>query len=387
MAESLRIAFVGHKTLPANYGGVEVYAEEVGARLADRHHTVLSFTSAVDGDGVVHRGVECRRVGRLEGKHMGALTQALTATVAACRSRVDVVHFMAMGPAIFAPVVRCFSDAAVVVTVAGRDDQRRKWGPVARRLMRLSYRACIHGSDALIGVSRALTDELAPVTRRRCVHIANGVSIPDAASVDLTDLGLGSRPFVLYAGRLVPEKRIEVLLEAFRGVTSDVDLVIAGGPAGARGYESRLHEMAAGDPRIRFLGHRRVEDVDALMRAASLFVLPSELEGLPIALLESTGRGVPVVVSDLPCHREVLLAGGPGARLVPVGDVAALRLAVEAVLMDPTAQLDASARAIRIRQAHCWDEVTRQVENVYRDVLADRRATGRRRARRLVGAR
>ncbi len=364
-----------------------MYAEEVGARLAERGVTVLSFTSTVGSDGVVHRGVECRRVGRLDGKHLGALTQAFTATIAACRSQVDVVHFMAMGPAIFAPVVRWFTDAAIVVTVAGRDDLRRKWGPVARRLMRVSYFACTRTSDALIGVSQALTDELAPVARGQCVHIANGVSIPPAPSVDVAGLVLGPRPFVLYAGRLVPEKRIEILIEAFRGIEMDIDLVLAGGPAGARGYEASLHAQAAGDPRIRFLGHRSADEVDALMRLASLFVLPSELEGLPIALLEATGRSIPVVVSDLPCHREVLLTGGPGARFVPVGDVEALRRSMEAVLRDPTAQLDASARAERIRATHSWDRVAYQVEAVYRGVVQDRRVSVRRRARRPVEAR
>ena len=367
--QTIRVAFVGHKSLPANYGGVEVYAEEVGARLAELGHTVVSFTSGVQPGVSMHRGVECRRVGRVEGKHLGALSQALTATLAACRADVDIVHFMAMGPSIFAPIVRCLTSARVVVTVAGRDDKRRKWGPLARRLMRLSYFSCTRSSHCIIGVSQALTDELAPVTRGRCIHIANGVRVPDEPVVTLASIGVGDRPYLLYAGRLVPEKRAEVLLQAFAQIDSDHDLVIAGGAAGAEGYVEQLEALAEGDPRVRFLGHRNADEIDVLMRNTVAFVLPSELEGLPIALLEATGRGVPVVVSDLPCHREVLGSGGPGARIVPVGDVEALRAALVSCLHDPAAPTDARQRAAHITSTYRWDNVTEQVEAVYRQVL------------------
>jgi glycosyltransferase involved in cell wall biosynthesis len=377
----IRVAFVGHKMLPANYSGIEVYAEEVGARLAARGHEVLSFTNGLAEEHLVHRGVQCHRVGQVDGKHMGALTQAFTATIAACRADVDIVHFMAMGPSIFAPIVRLFSSAQIVVTVAGRDDQRRKWGTLARRLMWLSYLTCTRMSDCVIGVSQALADELAPVTKRRCVHISNGVSVPPRPSVDLASFGL-DRPYLLYAGRLVPEKRVEDLLAAFARIDGDIDLVIAGGPAKAKGYLERLESIAAGDPRVRMLGHRSAEEVDALMRGASAFVLPSELEGQPIALLEATGRGVPVVVSNLPCNREVLGDSAPGAHLVPVGDIDALAAALQACIDDPAAIDDASARAVRIRDTYRWDTTSEQVEDVYVDVLRTRRRTSARRARR-----
>ena len=378
-SDPLSIAFVGHKTLPANYGGVEVYAEEVGARLASRGHTVLSFTSAADQGEQTHRGVQRHTVGRLDGKHMGALSQAFTASMAACRADVDIIHFMAMGPSIFAPMVRLRSSAAVVVTVAGRDDQRRKWGPIARRLMRLSYHSCRRFSDTVIGVSQALTDELKPVTKGRCVYIANGVTIPPEPVISVEDIGIASKRYVLYAARLVPEKRVEVLIDAFAAVDADVDLLIAGGPAGAKGYVEMLEERGAADPRVRFLGHRHADEVDALMRNAEIFVLPSELEGMPIALLEATGRGVPVVVSDLPCHLEVLGTGGPGARIVPVGDVSALTAAISVCLADANGRVDAANRAEHIVATYTWDKVTDQVEAAYLNARADRRADQSRR--------
>jgi glycosyltransferase involved in cell wall biosynthesis len=364
---TFRIALVGHKSLPANYGGVEVYAEEVGARLVERGHTVLSFTSSKDGGGTTYRGIERHRVGRFDGKHMGALSQALTATISACRAGADVVHFMAMGPSVFSPLVRVFTNATVIVTVNGRDDQRRKWGPIARRLMRLSYHTVTRAAHGVVTVSRDLESQFANVAKGDVIYIPNAVDVRVAADVDLGALGVGDRSYVLFAGRLVPEKRIEKLIEAFRTLGDDIDLVIAGGSGGAPEYEHALHAAAVGDPRIRFLGHRTAAEVDALMRRALAFVLPSELEGLPLALLEAAARATPLVVSDLPCHREIVGEAGPGAHVVAVDDVAGFAAAISTCVTDRCAAAhDAGIRARRVRDAYDWDSVTAQTEHFYR---------------------
>lgn len=365
----LRIAFVGHKCLPANYGGVEVYAEELGARLVAAGHTVISFTAHHDGfaeDGAHHRGVERRAVGRLRGKHAGPLSQAWTSSLAAARADVDVVHYMAMGGSIFIPLVRLFGNAVVVVTIAGRDDQRKKWGHLAKAFMRAAFQASKRLPDAVIVVSNALLDDYRD-RARRVVRISNGAPIVRAPR---TIKGMPEGPFVLYAGRLVPEKRLEDLIDAFARLPGDTRLVIAGGGGGAKGYVERVHARAAADPRIDFLGHRSRKDVYALMGRAGAFVLPSELEGLPIALLEATAHGTPVVVSDLPCHLEVVGACRPGAQVVPVGDVGALAAALEAVLDGPElARADAARLAVQVRQRFDWDDVARRVEDLYFELL------------------
>ena len=102
------------------------------------------------------------------------------------------------------------------------------------------------------------------------------------------------------------------------------------------------------------------------MRRTVVFVLVSELEGLPIALLEATGRGAPVVLSDLPCHREVVGTAGPGARLVPVDDVDAIARAIEDTLNDPAAASDARRRRERVLATYDWDVVAASTEAFYR---------------------
>ncbi len=371
--DRLRIAFVGHRAMPSNYGGVEVYAEAVGDHLVKQGHTVLSFAAPAEAfDGSRYRGILVHTTGRINGKHIGALSQAFLSTLAACRSKADVIHFMAMGPTVFAPLVRLLSRRSViVVTVAGRDDQRKKWSRVAKHLMKICFRVCIRVPDRIIAVSEDLADELRHQTPRPVIAVANGVSIPPRANPATrlpveTDL-----PFLLYAGRLVPEKRVDSLLRAFALVDTQSNLVIAG--SGPARYTSMLKALAMQDERVRFIGHRSADEVDLLMRSAEMFVLPSELEGMPIALLEALGRGLPVVVSDLPCNREVFGRDSPGSRLVTVGDQQGLASAIEQTLENMTdARAAAAALSRHVRTAHQWKSVTRSVEEVYRDALAER---------------
>jgi glycosyltransferase involved in cell wall biosynthesis len=209
----LTVAFVGHKSLPANCGGVEVHAEEVGACLAELGHRVISFTAEPGGRRLAlgsYRGVERRRVGRVEGKHLGAMSQAFTATIAAARAKPDVTHYQAIGGAIFIPIARALSDAAVVVTCHGRDDRRRKWSWPVRLLLRLAFHASARLADAVIVVSDELADQYRPLTRGRLYNVANGVAVGD--QVPASSLGRPDHPYVLYAGRLVPEKRVEDLI-------------------------------------------------------------------------------------------------------------------------------------------------------------------------------
>ena len=372
-APPLSIAFVGHRGLPARYGGVEVHTEEIAVRLAARGHRVVSFASSPGGETTdEYRGIELRSVRRIDGKHIGAFSQALSATVALSRESFDVVHFMGMGPTVFVPVVRSLTRSTVVATIHGRDDLRRKWGPVAGRLMRLSFHACVRFPDRVIAVSRALARELEPRVGSRLVYISNGVTVPAGPDpeVSLREMGVDSTPFVLYAGRLVPEKRVEDLIEAFMALDTHASLVVAGEEASSYDYMMDLRRRTADEPRVRFIDHRSPAEVDLLMRHAAAFVLPSELEGLPIALLEATGRGVPVVVSDLPCHREVVTASGPGCRVVPVGDVPALAGAVLEALDHPeAARRGARVLADRVRREFDWDRVVDQLEATYRQAL------------------
>src|SRR5678815_2659627 len=150
--------------------------------------------------------------------------------------------------------------------------------------------------------------------QRETVHIVNGTPevTPRPAAAITERWGLTRGSYVLSVGRLVPEKAPEHLLAAFADVPGDTRLVLAGGSSHTDEYVSELHSMAAADPRVIMAGYVFGAELEELYSNAAAFVLPSLLEGLPLTLLEAASYGVPIVVSDIPPHLEVVAHDAPG---------------------------------------------------------------------------
>ncbi len=374
MSDPLRIAFIGQRSIPAAYGGVEVFAEEAGARLAERGHQVTAFCADTDRSGTAqHRGIKLEYVPVTNGKHTRALTQTFMSSLKCLRGGFDVVHYMAMGPTIASPIVRLGTNAGIVATIAGRDDQRAKWSKPAQLVMRTSLETLRRTPHRVIPVSEALFDDFAPSIGERLRHVPNGIAPPGdlgGSEEMVRELGFEPDNYLLYAGRLVAEKRLVDLITAFRRTSLQHQLVIAGGINESNRHLARLREAAGDDERITFTGHLGGPQVDALQRHASVVTLVSELEGLPFALLEATSRSAPVLVSDLPCHLEVIGTPDAGATVVRVGDIEAIQDGLEKMVADPTARIAAAERASNVLERFSWDTVIGQIEVVYREAAS-----------------
>lgn len=372
----MKIALIGQRSIPATYGGVEVYAEELAARLADRGHEVTAFCAENGRSGsIIHRGVNVQFVPVANGKHTRALSQAFSSSLRSLGSRFDVVHYMAMGPTIASPLVRFGSTAAVVATIQGRDDQRAKWSPPAKLLMRASLATLRRIPHRVIPVSQELFDGFLPHIGDRLRRVPNGIFAPDLSSTGeeiVTSLGLQPRGYVLFASRLVPEKRVEDLINGFMATSVDKRLVIAGASSDTDEYVAALRRLAAGDPRIEFIGHRTAAEVEALQRHTALFALVSELEGLPFALLEAASRSAPLLVSDLPCNLEVVGEPDEGAAVVNVGAVDQITAGIEQVLSASEAHQAAARRSKIVLDTFGWSGIVSEIEAVYEEAVAVR---------------
>ena len=373
----MRIAMIGSRGVPARYGGVETAVQELSARLVERGHDVTVYCRAEDYDErpSTVRGIRCRYVRTSGGRTTGALLQAALASIDASSHRYDVVHYHAMGPTLFAALPR-LTGRRVVATVQGRDDKRGKWGPVAQRLLGVAAWTSVHVPDATIAVSHELVGDLATSFGRPTTYIPNGISPVDRHSQSDADeraavrrRGLEPGRYLLNVGRLVPEKRVDVLVRAFRDLPHDVDLAICGDHSFTDAFLRRLRDEAALDRRVHLLGPVYGEDLEALFRQAIGFVQASALEGLPLVLLEACAYGLPVVVSDIGPHLEV--AGGhAGARVFPVDDVAGLTRQLAALLdADPSeTQLAAKELSVDVLTRYDWDLVTDRTLAVYASV-------------------
>lgn len=372
----MRIAMIGQKGIPASYGGVERAVEELSAHLVDRGHEVSVFNRRLDsGEGeTTHRGIRLIPVPATDGKFTGNLSQSASSTLRVIGRDYDIVHFHAMGPCVFAPAARLGSGAAVVSTIQGRDDQRAKWNRAAQALLHLGAWSSTRVPHEVIAVSRQLQDEIERDFGRRTHHIPNGVTlVDDWAPTDVLDrLGLDEKRYFVSLGRLVPEKAVDHAIAALRRTDLDLRLVVVGGSSHTTEFVAELESLARDDDRIVLAGPVYGDELYDLLHHAAAFVMPSLLEGLPLALLEAIGYGLPTVVSDIPPHLEVVGQDAPGHRVFPAGDVAALAASLEQTVADlPTVGPIAASMADQVRKEYSWDRITTLTEDVYQQALAD----------------
>jgi glycosyltransferase involved in cell wall biosynthesis len=364
MKPPLRIAMIGQKGIPATYGGVERHVEELSVRLVRRGHHVRVYNrphyntlGACD-----YHGVQIVTLPSIATKHLDAISHAALCTAHALADRPDVIHYHAEGPALLSWLPRLVN-TGVVATIHGQDWQRTKWGGLATLALRAGEWTAMHAPDQTIVVSETLARTLSHKYGRPARFIPNGISLDAGDDVSiLTDLGLESGKYVLFASRLVPEKGAHYLIEAALTPPLGLPVVLAGDSSFSEDYVASLKSSAA-QADIIFPGYVYGARLAALFKHAALFVLPSDLEGLPIVLLEALGYGTPVLASNIAPNVEVL---GDLGHTFKAGSVDDLRHQLAACLAELPAVREQAQRAKQIiLAAYDWDTVTDQTVSVY----------------------
>lgn len=373
-----RIAFIGQRGVPATIGGIEHHVEEIGSRLVSRGHEVTVYTRGnyTRSRAREYRGMRVRYIPTAPTKHLEALVHSGLSTGVAMLpgpNRVDILHYHAIGPSVFTPLPRALTRRGVVLTIHGLDYDRDKWGVGARAALKSAGWISAHVPHATITVSRNLAAFYLDRYDRVANYIPNGVAPPVRREPGLIRerFGLQGGDYVLFLGRLVPEKAPDLLLRAFRSIDTSARLVIAGGSSFTDAYVHELELLAARDPRVLLVGPVHGELLQELYTNAALFVLPSRLEGLALTLLEAASYRLPLVASDIPPNREVIGADGAGGRLFVSGDEQGLAAALAATLGDlPGARLGAQALGDRVVAEYDWEAATAATEEVYEQVLS-----------------
>jgi glycosyltransferase involved in cell wall biosynthesis len=368
----MRIAMIGSRGVPATFGGIEHHVEEVGARLADRGHDVVVYarTNYAADTGSSYRGMEVRRLATVDSKHLDAIVHSLRSTYDAIRGRFDVIAYHAIGPGVAAVIPHALSRSGVTLTVHGRDGERAKWGRGAHRVLTGAEWLSARVPDATIVVSQDLQRHYAQAYGRHTFHIPNGVDEPEPLPPEeiRTRWGLEPGSYVLFVGRLVPEKAPDQLVRVFRRVAGDLRLVIAGGSSFTDEFVDSLENEARSDPRVVMTGYVYGNTLRELYSNAAAFVLPSTLEGLPLTLLEAASYGIPLVASDIPPNVEIVREEAPGRRLFEAGSDDGLLGALELATSSAKERTAASSFAAEILKRYRWDAAVDETEAVYERV-------------------
>lgn len=309
----MRIAMLGHKHIPSREGGVEIVIEELSTRMVQLGHCVTCFDrqgAHVSGAKLErkseYKGVKIKEVFTIERKGLAAMTSSLFASLGAAFGNYDVVHIHAEGPAFFSFIPKCCG-MKVVVTVHGLDWSRAKWGKFASWYIKTGEKNAVRFADEIIVLSQGVKEYFWKEYGRDTAFIPNGVVRPEIKGVEeIKKFGLEKDGYVLYLGRIVPEKGEHYLIEAWRGVKSDKKLVIAGGSSDTDVYMQKLKELAKGDDRVVFTGFVQGRVLEEFYSNAYVYCLPSDLEGMPLSLLEAMSYGNCCVVSDIAECAEVV---------------------------------------------------------------------------------
>jgi glycosyltransferase involved in cell wall biosynthesis len=369
-AERTKVAMIGSRGIPGERGGVERVVEAVAPRLVSRGFDVRVYCARwLEYEGRTFAGVELRRVGGIRSKYGDTFTRSLLASIAEARSDSDVVHYHGIGSALFGLIPRAFGKR-VVVTVHGLDWRREKWNAVGRTFLRLSEWATPRVAHETVVVGEAIGRYFERTYGRRVRFIPNGAEVRARRPAQrLLERGLEPDRYVLYLGRLVPEKGIHLLIEAFRSLpgAEHLELAIAGPSWYEESYGERLRELAAGDDRIVFLGEVDEEELEELYSNCLVYVLPSSVEGMSLSLLDALAYGCCIVASSIEANADLL--GGAGA-VFEAGDADDLRRALAEVIGDE--ELITSYRGAALRRAtgdFDWDRITDTWAAVYHEVL------------------
>jgi glycosyltransferase involved in cell wall biosynthesis len=363
----LRVAFIGGRGVVSKYSGIESYYEEVGRRLAERGHEVTIycrnyFTPPQDG---LYNGMKLIRLPTVRSKHLETVVHTLVSTVHALVRRFDIAHYHALGPALFSYIPRIMG-MKTAVTVQGLDWQRKKWGRLAAAVLRMGEHASVKLPNATMVVSRTLHHWYKKAHESETFYVPNG-GVLRKKREPRAILGWGLNPgrYVLFLGRFSPEKGCHLLVDAFERLDTDVQLVMAGASSYCDDYSHELRKHAS--DRIRMLDWVSGDDLDELLTNAMIFVLPSDLEGLSLALLDAMGAGLCVLTSDVPENREVVEEAGFTFKR---GDAADLAERLKFLIANPRVREAAGTAAKkRIREQYLWDKIAADVERVYFEVM------------------
>ena len=350
-------------------GGIEKFTEEVGSRLVSKGHEVTVYTMNHYGaQKGYYKGMKIRTVPSLKKRSFEKLTASLMATIRHCLEMgTDIFHFHAFGPAMFCFIPRLLGKK-VLVQGHGIEWKRSKWGILGKTFLRLSEYPSVKWPHQITVVSKVQKEYLKNQYGIESVYIPTGVNPPNFEKPELIkNYSLEGKDYILFAARLVREKGVHYLMEAYKKLKTGLKLVIAGDAEHEEIYKSQLYRMAGESKNIIFTGFVTGKLLHELFSNCYIFVLPSELEGLPIALLEAMSYGNCCLVSDIPENLEAISNYGYTFKNRDVEDLAS-KLEFLINHHEAVNSFKETAREY-VLQNYSWDKIASDFEELYVNLI------------------
>ncbi len=375
MSKRPKVMMLGLRGVPQVQGGVEKHVEELARVFVEKGWDVevlgrkpyLKQKQAYQWEGVQVTPLWAPVSTKFE-----AIAHTFLGVLVAAVRRPDILHIHAIGPALLTPLARLFG-LKTVVTHHGFDYNRDKWGGLARKMLKTGEWAGMRFASQRIAVSRHIVETMAERYHVSAQFIPNGVTLRESAGTSdvLQQFGLGEKQYVVMVARIVPEKNQHDLIAAFAvmqaaGFHTDKKLVIVGAADHQSPYVDQVKALAAKTPNVVLTGMQRGDDLAALYSNAALFVLPSSHEGMPIAMMEAMGYGLPVLASNITANLEV---GLPEGDYFPLGNTQALAMQMAVKLDQPLSSKQAEAQSAEVAATYGWSGIADQTLAVYQRLI------------------
>jgi glycosyltransferase involved in cell wall biosynthesis len=356
----MKIAILGTRGIPANYGGFETFAEQLGTRLATRGHkvTVYGRKHYSRSNARNYKGVRLVILPTIRHKYFDTVVHTFLSAMHASKRGYDIVLICNAANSLFALIPRLMG-IPTLVNVDGLERNRRKWNWLGKKYYLISEWLSTFVPSAIVTDARVIQDYYATRYRKESSMIAYGAEVERRAAPErLFKFGLQPNRYVLYVSRLEPENNAHLVIEAYQKVKTNVPLVIVGGAPYAEDYIAKLKSTR--DERIKFLGFVFGENYRALQQNAYCYVHATEVGGTHPALIEAMGAGNCTLTLMTPENLEVI--GDAGIIYHGVDDLA---WQLQRVLNDPSIIGRYRHLAMsRVMRYYNWEQITDQYEEL-----------------------
>ena len=377
----MKIAMIGHKRIPTRSGGVEVVVEELSTRMAKKGHEVTVYNRHCGEEKLKqYRGVRVLEVRTFKNSSLNAMVYSLFATLRCIFKKYDVVNFNAEGPCAMIPLAKLFRKK-VVATIHGLDWQRNKWGGFASKYILFGEKQAAKHADKVIVLSQNVQKYFKETYGCDAVLVPNGINRVTVEEPELIreKFGLEKDGYILFLARITPEKGLDYLIDAYKALQTDKKLVIAGSIEPRTDYIDSVLEKAKGCDNIVFTDFVRGKTLAELFSNCYVYVLPSDLEGMPMSLLEAVGYDARVIVSDIPENTDCLDGYGNSfahGKTESLQEVLNFCL-THTELKDQDFKTDLSPQAVQQKRAELietydWDTITDQTLAIYKALRNER---------------
>ena len=376
----MKIAMIGHKRIPSREGGVEVVVEELSTRLVKdgyqvdvynrRGKNVQDKTADIENSNLKeYKGVKIITIPTINKKGIDALIYSFLATIRALFGHYDVIHYHAEGPCAMLWIPHLFG-IHTVATIHGLDWQRSKWGNLGTKYIKFGEKIAAKYADEIIVLSKGIEKYFKETYNRKTYYIPNGVNAPTIRDPKIIKekYNLEKDSYILYLARIVPEKGLHYLIEAYKQINTDKKLVIAGGASHTNDYLKKIRETVKDNPNIIMTGFVQGRLLEELYSNCYLYCLPSDVEGMPLSLLEAMSYGCECLVSDIEENSSVINEYGYSFKKSNISD---LKKVLQKMLNHRSKKREEISNFIL--KNYSWGKNVKQLESLYNENIRKRR--------------